>query len=153
MIILPGQKQEVHTDDRSDEFQTPIPVCVYMANMIEPAAKTVLEPTPGQGNLVKVLKDKNYNVIAPQNFWKWEPRKADAICMNPPFTKMELSDNIIALVPWYTLINSRNRTKDFQDFGLVSVTNLSRTIFQTRTQVCILQMKKGYSGKTEFKQY
>ena len=64
---------------------------------------------------------------------------------------MEMSDNIIALMPWLTMINGQKRTSDIIEFGLVSITHLPRSIFNgARVQTCILQMSKGYNGKTEF---
>jgi len=70
------------------------------------------------------------------------------------FACMEMSDNIIALMPWLTMINGQKRTSDIIDFGLVSITHLPRSIFNgARVQTCILQMSKGYKGKTEFLNY
>jgi hypothetical protein len=63
---------------------------------------------------------------------------------------MEMSDNIIALMPWLTMINGAKRTKDIMDFGLVSITHLPRKVFDgSRVQTCILEMRRGYTGKTE----
>lgn len=160
-------------------IQTPVHICEYMVSLIPDGIKTILEPTPGEGNLVRFLKNLNYQVIAPNNFWNWKQERMDAIIMNPPFTHneliydnapehikklkgakigywflfkmLELSDIIIALVPWYTIINSSGRTQRLLDFGLISITNLSRSTFPVRVQTCILQLKKGYQGKTSFK--
>jgi type I restriction-modification system DNA methylase subunit len=85
--------------------------------------------------------------------------------MNPPFSPMTLgyqilyncinmSDNIIALMPWLTIINSERRTKKIIDFGLKSITHLPRNIFPgSRVQTCILEIKKGYSGDIKFINY
>lgn len=146
------------------DFQTPPAVCDYMAQHILPS-HTVLEPTPGEGNLVKALKHWDGNVTAPKDFFKMKKRRFDYVVMNPPFSPhslgykilyecMEMSDNIIALMPWLTIINGKKRTKDITEFGLVSITHLPRDVFKgSRVQCCILQMKKGYSGTTQFKNY
>ena len=108
------------------DFQTPKDVTKYMCSMIPEEAITVLEPTPGEGNILCFLKD--YDVTAPDNFFELEKRKFDCIVMNPPFSAksaygipagteykgmklgyhilkecMQMSDHIIALMPWFTV--------------------------------------------------
>lgn len=145
-------------------FQTPEKVCNYMSSFLPNDAGTILEPTSGLGNLVKALKQKG-NVIAPQDFFDMKKQRFDWVVMNPPFSPMskgyqilyecmEMSDNIIALMPWLTMINGQKRTNDILEFGLVNITHLPRNIFNgARVQTCILQMSKGYNGKTEFLNY
>jgi hypothetical protein len=82
--------------------------------------------------------------------------------MNPPFTPMklgykilyrcmELSNNIVALMPWLTIINGQKRTEDIMNFGLKSITHLPRKTFNgARVQTCILELHKGYQGVTQF---
>ena len=147
-----------------ENFQTPTEICDYMASFLPDDAGIILEPTPGIGNLVKSLKNKGM-VVAPNDFFKLNEQKFDWIVMNPPFTPMaqgyqilykcmEMSENIIALMPWLVLINGQKRTSDVMNFGLVSITHLPRSVFNgARVQTCILQMKKGYDGKTEFINY
>jgi len=146
------------------DFQTPYYICDYMAGILPSNCKNILEPTPGQGNLVKALKKYDLNVTASEDFWKVEGR-FDAIVMNPPFTPMdtgykilykcmEMSDVIIALMPWLTMINSEKRTKLIMDYGLVSITHLPRNVFKgSRVQTCILNMQKGYKDETMFYNY
>lgn len=146
------------------DFQTPDWCCKYMVSLMpEMGSYDVLEPTPGEGNLVKEL-NKKHLVTAPDDFWKLDiDSRFEYVVMNPPFTPMdmgykilyrcmEMSDNIIALMPWLTLINSEKRTKDIKIFGLKSVTHLPRKTFAgSRVQCCILEMIKGYSDNTELK--
>ena len=67
---------------------------------------------------------------------------------------MEMSDNIIALMPWLVLINGNKRTTDIMNFGLISITHLPRKVFNgARVQTCIMEMKKGYKGKTTFNNF
>jgi len=136
------------------DFQTPEWVCDIMVGMVPPDTRSVLEPTAGKGNLVAALSA--YNVTAPANFFsvmgKW-----DAIVMNPPFSPMKvgyqilarcmgMSDHIIALMPWLTIINSVKRTRGIENFGLRSVTHLPRTAFHgTRVQCCILELERGFN--------
>ena len=143
------------------DFQTPEIVCEYMSSMVPYNAGSILEPTAGEGNLVKSLFGKGI-ITAPEDFFLLPKQRFDWIVMNPPFTPMALgykilyecmsmSDNIIALMPWLTMINGTKRTKDIMDYGLVSITHLPRTVFKgSRVQTCVLQMTKGYTGKTEF---
>jgi len=150
---------------RSVEFQTPKVVADYMASFIPDNCGTILEPTPGIGNLVRAVRNKGL-VIAPMNFedipdgarYQWA-------IMNPPFTPMaegyrylkevmKMSDNIIALLPWFILINSERRINDIIEFGLVSVTHLPRKTFPgCRIQVCVLEMRKGFKEGTAFKSF
>lgn len=138
------------------DFQTPEPICEYMVNFLPLGVLTVLEPTPGKGNLVRALH--NYHVTAPKEFSEISGY-FDAVVMNPPFSPMQegyrilysvmkMSDIIIALMPWLTIINSKRRTHDILDYGLQSITHLPRSVFPgARVQTCILEMCKGYIGK------
>lgn len=159
-------------------FQTPRPVCKYMASFIKPADSglvSVLEPTPGAGNLLaEIMAIKG---VAPYytegDFWKMDhysgllqkERKYDYVVMNPPFTPMaeafvfleacmKLSDNIICLLPWFILINSDRRFEAIKNFGLVSVTHLPRKTFPScRIQCVVLELKRDYTGPMELKYY
>ena len=146
-------------------FQTPTNVADYMVGMsyLKPN-KIVLEPTPGNGNIVQAIRKYDLIPIVPENdFWKMiHERRYDAIIMNPPFTPMklgykflykcmELTDEIIALMPWLTIINGEKRTKDIMDFGLSSITHLPGHIFKgSRVQCCILHMVRNWDDQTSF---
>jgi hypothetical protein len=132
------------------QFQTPVIVADYMASLLLDACGTILEPTPGIGNLVKSAKKKG-TVIAPERFEHLIPGgRFDWAIMNPPFTPMkegyryltevmEMTDNIIALLPWFIIINSQKRLDNIKYFGLVSITNIPRKTFPgSRIQCCIL---------------
>lgn len=146
------------------DFQTPKHVCNYMGDFLPKNAGSILEPTKGIGNLVRAVENKGF-VTAPDDFFKMEKTRFDWIIMNPPFTPMEvgykilydcmeMSDNIIALMPWLTMINSEKRTNKIMSFGLKSITHLPRNIFKgSRVQTCILEMKKGWMSETTFKNY
>jgi methylase of polypeptide subunit release factors len=104
------------------QFQTPDYVAEYMVDLIKEEPKLVLEPSIGEGNLVKALWEKypNTQVIAydiedtplqddrlkfiKQDFLEVEIEyKPDLILSNPPFTPMELSykffDKLINIQP------------------------------------------------------
>lgn len=144
-------------------FQTPKHICEYMASMVDKDS-SILEPTKGNGNLVLEL-NKVGHVYAPDGDFLLQDHNAfyDYVVMNPPFTPMPLAyqilyitmgmtDNIIALMPYLTLINSDKRTRDILNFGLKSITHLPRTAFKgSRVQTCILEMKRGYKGQAIFK--
>lgn len=156
IILQPG---------RSTDFQTPSVVANYMASMLPDNCGTILEPTPGLGNLVAAANRKG-KVIAPINFEDIEPgSRFDWAVMNPPFTPMEegykyllsvmeMSDNVIALLPWFILINSDRRFTQIKNSGLASVTHLPRKTFPgCRIQCCVLEIRKGYSGPVMFKTF
>lgn len=133
---------------------------------------SVLEPTPGKGNLQKVLKNHNHNIelyspkgnyFEEEDYMFFSNKTFDWVVANPPFSPMalgykilyecmNLSTNIIALMPYLTIINGEKRTGDIMRWGLKSITHLPRSTFKgSRIQTCILEMKKGYTGDTIFK--
>ena len=154
--------KEIEFKDWGDNFQTPERICKYMASFLPENAGLILEPTAGKGNLVKEL-ERYGDVFAPDDFYKMSEVKFDWIVMNPPFTPMkqgydilykcmDMSDNIIALMPYLTIINGEKRTSDIMNWGLKSITHLPRSVFKgSRVQTCILEMKRGYNGDTIFK--
>lgn len=161
-----------------ENFQTPPSVCRYMASLIPESARTVLEPTPGQGNLVQAVIDRGlHTVTAAEDFFLVDKRLwFDCIIMNPPFSSksaildnapveintrgmragyyilqecMKMSDNIIALMPWFTLLDSDVRMRHITRFGLKSLTPLPRKTFSySRIQTVVLNLERGYSGTT-----
>lgn len=149
-------------EDWGDNFQTPENVCEYMAEFLIGNSGLILEPTPGKGKLVKSL-EKYGKVITPDDFNNMDDGKFEWIVMNPPFTPMkqgydilyrcmEMTDNIIALMPYLTIINGDKRTRDIMEWGLKSITHLPRTTFKgSRVQTCILEMKRGWDGDVTFK--
>jgi hypothetical protein len=174
--IAHGTAQNV-ADSYRTQFQTPIPVAKYMVSLIPREVLTVLEPTPGEGNIVSLLKD--YQVTAPQDFFAQTFSRHDCVVMNPPFSSkfcfnlpenfehygmrlgyfimtecMKISDNVIALMPWFTISDSDRRLRECKEFGLRSITALPRKTFRyARIQTCVLQMERGFSGTTEFKTF
>lgn len=162
------------------DFQTPSNVAEYMVSLIPKKSDTVLEPTPGDGNIVMALWDKHYTITAPDDFFLLPKQRFDCIVMNPPFSSkfafmenapdnfkeergmklgykmllscMEMSDNVIALMPWFTISDSDVRLRLIKDFGLKSITALPRKTFQyARIQTCVFELAKGWGGATEFK--
>jgi len=118
--------------------------------------------------LIRALQSHLQSYIkltTPSDIFTMEKKYFDWVVMNPPFSPMKLgykilykcmgmSDNIIALMPWLTIINSQKRTDDIMGFGLASITHLPRTIFKgARVQTCILEMRKGYNSTTKFINY
>lgn len=149
-------------------FQTPVNICTYMISLLpdDITIQSVLEPTAGEGNIVKLLEYNGYKVTAPSNFYSLPLNlRFDAVVMNPPFTPMktgyeilfkcmEMSDIVISLMPWLTIINSQKRTSFIKEWGLKSITHLPRNIFPgSRVQTCILELVKGYKQAIEFKIY
>lgn len=164
-----------------ENFQTPPFVCDYMVSMIPENFKTVFEPTPGLGNIVESLKKKeSFEITSAEDFFLFDVnQKFDCIVMNPPFSSksaylenvpenldvkgmklgyyiltecMKMSDNVIALMPWFTISDSDVRLRFFKNFGLKSLTALPRKTFNyARIQTVILELEKGFEGETIFK--
>lgn len=168
--------------DYSTEFQTPPDVCRYMASLIPDISITVLEPTPGKGNLANACRDIGKLVTSPIDYFLRDKKaKYDCVVTNPPFSSkylitknmpptftdrgmnagyrilfecMEHSDHIIALMPWFTLSDSDVRLRLLKNYGIISITSLPRKTFDyARIQTCIIHLQKGYIGATEFKVY
>lgn len=172
--------QPLSTFTIDTNFQTPKNICDYMVSMVPESAFKILEPTPGLGNIVESLKSKNrYQIITADDFFLLDKNeKYDCIVMNPPFSSksafidnapleaetkgmklgyhilkecMEMSDNIIALMPWYTISDSDVRMRYLRAFGIKSLTPLPRKTFQyARIQTVVIELEKGYQGKTSF---
>jgi type I restriction-modification system DNA methylase subunit len=149
-------------------FQTPPDVADYMVGMTDTKVwGNILEPTPGDGNIVASIKKYNFIPKIPDgDFWKMNhDQKYDSVVMNPPFSPMkegykflykcmELSDEIVALMPWLVIINGEKRTGDIMKFGLRSITHLPRTIFKgSRVQCCVLHLVKDWKNETIFINY
>ena len=147
------------------DFQTPIWVCEIMVGLVKGYPKTILEPTPGAGNLVNVIKTKfpNSTIYAPDRFETLGDIHVDYIIANPPFTPtkesyiwmskfFESSNNIIVLMPWWSIINSQKRTKEYVNWGLKRIIHLPRKAFPgIRVQTCVLVFQRGYRGDIIFK--
>lgn len=159
-------------------FQTPIEVVEFMLSMVPKETKTILEPTPGIGNIVKALRNRNYDVTAPEDFFLLKKQMFDCILMNPPFSSksaymqnaphgaetkgmklgyyilkqcMEMSKNVIALMPWYTIADSDIRLNYLRNYGIKSLTHLPRKTFQyARIQTVIIELEKDYTGEIIF---
>jgi hypothetical protein len=168
-----------------NDFQTPENVADYMVSLMDDATFfKILEPTPGEGNIVNAIKKRakikglNPFITAPADYWQLDKSlRFSCIIANLPFSSktffncppeyegkgmkvayeqmkvlMEMSDNLILLMPWFTISDSDVRLRYLKTWGLISVTALPRKTFQyARIQTCILQLKKGYDGITEFK--
>lgn len=164
-------------------FQTPMPVCDYMVSLIPTDSVKVLEPTPGIGNIVSSLKKENrFDIHAAEDFFTHDKnQKYHSIIMNPPFSAkfaymqhapdeikntgmrvgyymltecMKMSDNVIALMPWFTLSDSDVRLRYLKNFGLKSLTALPRKTFQyARIQTVIIELQKGYTQDTIFRTF
>lgn len=167
--------------DICKQFQTPDEVCDYMVNMVPKKSKTILEPTQGMGNLVRALERRNFkNIITPKDFFLFDTDiRVDTVILNPPFSSnsanlenapagvnlkgmrvgyyileecLKMSDNVIALMPWFTISDSDVRLRMLKDFGLKSLTALPRKTFDyARIQTVVIELEKGYSGETIFK--
>lgn len=147
------------------DFQTPDWVCDIMTELILGYPETILEPTPGAGNLFQSISKRlpKSIIYAPKHFEEFNIERVDLIVANPPFTPMsqgyqlldrffDISDNIIILMPWLALINSESRTKRYIDHGLKEIHHLPRRAFPgSRVQACILVFQKGYNGEIRFK--
>lgn len=147
------------------DFQTPEWVCDYMTSLVYRTQGTILEPTPGKGNLTKSIKKHhpNASIITPDgDFLDMPIRKVSAVIANPPFTPMskgykmlnrffEFSGSVVVLMPWLTVINSEKRLNCLKEPGLFKIVHLPRRVFKgSRVQTCILVFGEDHSGEIMF---
>ena len=164
-------------EEFKNDFQTPPPVCNYMASLIPPQAKTILEPTPGRGNLVRAVQSAGFPVTAADDFWDLDFKQEwDCVVCNLPFSGktfynipdaiptegmtvyykalgklLAMTGCMIVLCPWFTVIDSDSRLRSLIAQGLKSVTHLPRKTFgYCRIQVCVVVVEKSYSGAIQF---
>lgn len=164
------------------EFQTPPPVCHLMAGLIPPSTKTIMEPTPGIGNLVAAARIGGFEVEAvPDFFTRDKSKRYDCIIMNPPFSDrhgnlenapldfqetglklgyyiltecMKQSDHIIALMPWFTITDSDRRIRQLEEFGIAKLISLPRKTFNyTRIQTLVIELHRRHKGPAEFSRF
>jgi type I restriction-modification system DNA methylase subunit len=159
------------------EFQTPAAVAEYMRSLIPEGTVSVLEPTPGEGNILNLLGE--YDVTAPANFFTLDPSRFDCVIMNPPFSLkyafgvpdhleakgmrlgyhillecMKMSDRVIALMPLFTISDSDVRLRYLKTFGIKSITILPRKTFKyVRIQTAVFELVKGWEEETVFKAF
>lgn len=152
-------------DINTIDFQTPAWVCEFMATSVYGYPNLILEPTPGNGNLVDAIR-KNHpstKILTPENdFMEMDIVDVDFVIANPPFTPMplgykmldrffEFSGNVIALMPWLTIINSEKRLDKLKSNGLREIVHLPRSVFKgSRVQTCILMFTDGYKDQIVF---
>lgn len=144
------------------DFQTPPKICDFMVRLVPQYRNVkVLEPTHGKGNLVTAIKAylPEVNLTAPDDFFKMAHDDFDWIIMNPPFSPMTvgyqilnrcmgMSHNIVALMPWLTIINSDKRAKDLVSFGIRQIVHLPRNSFYgSRVQCCIIVLQRQFANK------
>jgi len=163
--------------EKGAEFQTPAAVAEYMRSLIPAGTISVLEPTPGEGNILNLLGE--YDVTAPANFFTLDPSRFDCIVMNPPFSLkyafgvpedleangmrlgyhillecMKMSDRVIALMPLFTISDSDVRLRYMKTFGIKSITMLPRKTFKyVRIQTAVFELVKGWNEETVFKAF
>jgi hypothetical protein len=170
-------KGEAKVLDVLTEYQTLPEICAYMAGLIPETARTVLEPTPGKGNLVRAIEARGFDCTAPGNFFDVGRAQFDSIVLNPPFSEkhafgipvganlsgmklgyhiltecLHMSNSVVALMPWFVLTDSDRRMRQFKKYGIRSITALPRRAFSySRIQTMVIEFSKHYSGSTEFK--
>ncbi len=169
--------REAIAEDFRTEFQTPPFVAKYMCSLIPEHCTSILEPTPGIGNIVREIPDRCIVTAYSDFFSRDKNERFDCVVMNPPFSSkwafnvpdhytklgmrmgysmmmdcMQMSDHVIALMPWFTISDSDKRLREIKRYGLKSVTALPRKTFQfARIQTVVLEMDKGHVGTTDFK--
>lgn len=182
MELFPKQKN-YNSFEVDSNFQTPLDICDYMVDMVPSDAITILEPTPGHGNIISVLKKyPRYQITAADDFFLFNTKQRfDSIVMNPPFSSksahtvnapagsechgmklgyyillecMKMSDSIIALMPWYTIADSDVRMRYLKQYGIKSLTALPRKTFEyARIQTVIIELRKGWKPETIFRTF
>ena len=150
------------------DFQTPDWVTHRMCDLVEGSPASILEPTPGEGKMVKVLQNRfpDSLVLYPKtDYWTFRENgpqfKPDLIIANPPFSPMKegyrflfdfmaITDRVISIMPWY-VNQSVRRTKSILQYGMKRMVFLPRSVFRNcRTNCCVLDLQRGYRGTVEW---
>jgi hypothetical protein len=176
--VIDIDREKWHT--MSNSFQTPTEVCRYMVNLLAiDCCVEILEPTAGNGNIVNALRKAEYEVFAPENYWTMERRRFAGVVMNPPFSGkyanmagspehlkkkgmavgyyilqecMTMADEVVALMPWYTISDSDVRVRRLKEFGIVGLHSLPRKTFDyARIQTVIIHLRRGWKEDAIFK--
>lgn len=171
-----------HIPIKTMDFQTPKDVCGFMASLIPDWCRTTLEPTPGLGYLKQAAERKGLHVTAPEDYFLLDTdKKFDSVIMNPPFSSkyanlenakgdytkygmrlgyhilkecMDKTDNVIALMPMFTISDSDVRSRYIHSYGLKSLTVLPRSTFQyARIQTVVIELERGYNRPAIFSFY
>jgi ferritin len=67
---------------------------------------------------------------------------------------MEMSNHVIAIMPWFTLSDSDVRLRFLKAYGIKSLTALPRKTFEyVRIQTVIIELLKDYKEETIFKTF
>lgn len=151
-----------------NEYYTPEWLSEYMISLIDKEIPfSVFDPTPGPNSSILSAVRKVYpcNVSVEElkgDFWDIDISHVDIIVANPPFFPYSkvyqylerfilIADQIICIIPWYTIINSERRTEKIIKSGLKRIVNVSRSAFpKIRVQICVLDIQKGYCGDAVF---
>lgn len=176
MLFAAAEKKDSYALD----FQTPPLLCDYVVGLLPDSVRTVLEPFPGIGNMVTALKKgERFQIDAPENYFALEPKRYDAIVMNPPFSEttfenlpeslrgsgmragyavffecLQKTDICLAIMPTFVMLDSDKRMRNMLDFGMKSVTFLPRRTFGfIRVQTAVFEMVKGWHSSREFRYY
>ena len=127
---------------RPDDFQTPPEALESLLPYLR-KDWLIWECACGKGNLVKGLKRKDFQVIgtdilAGQDFLKWQPKKFDCIITNPPFSlKQEFLERCYSLKKPFALLlplttfETEKRQRLFAKYGLEVIFLPSRINFET----------------------
>ena len=91
------KKPQRSAEEQRHDFQTRPDICAYMASLMPADAVFILEPTPGDRNLVDAINkefkkrgEQHYVVMTPMDYFDQRDiilnRKFHCILMNPPFS-------------------------------------------------------------------
>lgn len=144
----------------NDVVFTPEKITKYLIELFEPQGK-ILEPCSGEGAFLKYLpKDTEWcEITKGKNFFDYN-KKVDWIITNPPYSNydnflshsMELSDNIVFLVPIAKMLKSWGTIKKIAEYGGIKkvwFSKASKCGFPFGFPVGAFHLKRNYKGQTE----
>lgn len=137
-----SKKQPPMKQGNSNDFQTPKEALYPLIPYLKKDWK-IWECACGSGNLVRGLKEYNYDVIGSDikeghDFLKWQPKEYDCIVTNPPFSLKqeflrrcyELKKPFALLLP-LTTFETEKRQSLFKRYGVQVVFFDKRINFET----------------------
>ena len=137
-------KPPLRNAPNSNDFQTP-PEALYPLIPFLKSDWVIWECASGEGNLVKELEGRGFEVIASdilagQNFLTWQPDEFDCIITNPPYSlKQQFLERCYALQKPFALLlplttfETTKRQELFKQYGVQVIFFDKRIHFQGPT--------------------
>jgi len=154
---------EIKKWNAADIVYTPDNIARMIVDMFKPEGR-ILEPAKGGGAFLQYMPDADWCEIQEgRDFFEYN-KKVDWIITNPPYSifrrfllhSMEISDNIVMLVPLHKIFGNWGVLKELKAYGGI------KAIWMVHADVCnfdfdfplgAVYIKRNYNGGTDMSYY